>query len=226
MNIKKLPVEERPRERLFRDGPEGLSESELLSILLGTGKKGTSALELSAKLLYSVPMGLIDISKLAPQELCKFDGIGAAKACQITAALELGKRLNRQIARAGIKRITSANEAANFFIEDMGYLQKEVFKALLLDCKGNIVSVENISVGDISSAPVNPREVFSVALRKNAFALILVHNHPSGDVTPSNADINITERLVEIGRLMGISVTDHIIIGKNSYYSFKEKELM
>lgn len=226
MNIKKLPRDERPREKLLTKGVASLSDAELLAILLRTGSKDLSAPELAAKLLYGERKGLRGLADALPEELCRISGIGTAKACEIAAAFEIGKRLGRCMASEEQQIISCAEDAAYFYMEELRYLKKETFNALLIDTGGRVISAERISVGDMTAAPVHPRELFNAAVRKNAYAVVLVHNHPSGRVTPSREDIMLTKRLTEAGSILGIKVADHVIIGDGCYYSFKDKGLL
>jgi len=226
MNIKKLPMDERPREKLLVKGAASLSDAELLAILLRTGTKEMSAIELASHLLYNNKNGLRGLAFALPEELCQMHGIGKAKACELAAALELGKRLHKKEAADEMNRITCSRQAADYLMEELRYYKKETFNAILVDCKGKVISMEQVSVGDMTSAPVHPRELFNPAVRKNAYAMILAHNHPSGEVSPSREDIMLTERMVEVGKLLGIKVSDHIIIGDGTYYSFKDNGLL
>ena len=225
MLIKELAPEERPRERLLKYGADVLSDSELLAILLRTGTKDMSVLAIASELVSRDEKGLAGIAECIPQELASCKGIGMAKACQIAAAVEIGKRL---ATRPREKRIAVTDSLAlsRIFMEDMRYYKKEFMKVLLLNAKGEIISIESVAVGDLCSTVIHPREVFQFAVRKGAAAIALVHNHPSGDPTPSKADIDITKRLVESGKILGIMVVDHIIIGDGIYVSFRDKNLM
>lgn len=152
-------------------------------------------------------------------------GVGECKAAQILAAIELGKRLNYKEALNKVK-INEPSTIANLYMDEMRYLQKEHFRIVLLDTKNQIIVTEEISVGTLNASIVHPRDVFKAAIKRNSNAIILIHNHPSGDPTPSNEDMNITNRLIDAGNLIGIKVLDHIIIGDNRYVSFKEKNLI
>lgn len=223
--IKELPETERPREKLYSKGVESLSNEELLAIIIRTGTKTESAIELSKKVLSRNKDGIAYLRDTEPEELLKIKGIGSCKAAQILAAIEIGKRINYYNALPKVK-ITQANTVAELFNDEMRYLQKEHFKIILLDTKNQILSVEEISIGTLNASIVHPRDVFKIAIKRNANSIILIHNHPSGDPTPSKEDINITNRLLDVGELVGIKVLDHIIIGDNVYISFKEKNLI
>lgn len=219
--IKDLPENERPREKLTKYGAEVLSNAELLAILLRTGTKNQSAIEIAYTLLKQQDgIGFIHESKA--EELSKIHGVGPAKAAQLKAAVELGKRLAAQTYKNEVY-IRCSKDAANVVMEDMRYYKKEYMKAILLNIKCGLISIEEISVGSINSSIVHPREVFAPAIKKSCASLILVHNHPSGDPTPSQEDLNITRRLIEGGKILGIEVVDHIIIGDGKYVSLKDK---
>lgn len=216
---------ERPREKMLVLGREALSNSELLAILLKNGTKKESVLTLANKLLNHNQGGLRYLADLSIEELMEFDGIGMAKACEIHAALELGIRISQtKIPSLGV--ITEAEDVVKIFMEEMRYFKKEVFKILLLDNKGKIISREIVSMGDLSSSIVHPRETFRSAVKRSAASVILVHNHPSGNPTPSEEDIRATKRIVEAGNILGIAVLDHIIIGDGTYVSLNAKGLM
>ncbi len=222
--IRDLPTEERPREKLQKLGPEALSSAELIAVLLRTGNAGESAVHLAERLI-SRSGGLRFLTELTLEELQSFNGIGPAKAAQIKAALELGKRIaispdSDQIA------VTTPAHVAELFMEELRYKKKEYFKLLLLNTKNRVISREEISVGSLNASIVHPREIFSLPLKKSAASVILVHNHPSGDPTPSQEDLSVTRRLVDGGKLLGIEVKDHVIIGDGCYLSFKEKGLL
>lgn len=223
--IKELPMTERPREKLYINGAEALSNEELIAIIIRTGNKNDSAIDLARKILSRDNRGLISLRDTTLQELMEIKGVGECKAAQILAAIELGKRINYKDALNKVK-INEPTTIANLYMDEMRYLQKEHFKVLLLDTKNQIIVTEEISVGTLNASIVHPRDVFKVAIKRNANSIILIHNHPSGDPTPSNEDINITNRLIDGGNLIGIKVLDHIIIGDNRYISFKEKNLI
>ncbi|MDF2839706.1 MAG: hypothetical protein K0Q99_477 [Clostridia bacterium] len=219
--IKELPENERPREKLTKYGAEVLSNAELLAILLRTGTKNESAIDIAYKILKQQDgIGFLLDSKA--EELSSIHGIGPAKAAQLKAAVELGKRLATQTYKKEVF-IRCSKDAANSVMEDMRYLKKEHMKAILLNIKCGLVSIEEISIGSINSSIVHPREVFAPAIKKSCASIILVHNHPSGDPTPSQEDINITRRLMEGGKILGIEVVDHIIIGDGKYISLKDR---
>ncbi|HAP32709.1 MAG TPA: hypothetical protein DCQ14_06635, partial [Firmicutes bacterium] len=169
--------------------------------------------------------GLRFLPDYSLEELQQLKGMGPAKAVQLKAALELGRRMVVAAKPAGVS-FTSPQDVAAFLMEEMRYYQKEYFKAILLNTKNHVIAVEDISVGSLNSSIVHPREIFSPAVKKSAASLILAHNHPSGDPSPSREDMDVTARLVEGGKMLGIKILDHIIIGEGKYCSFKEKGLI
>lgn len=225
MIILELPTEERPREKLISLGSSVVSNAELLAILIGTGTKDRSALDLAASLLAAEEDGLGNLAGSTPEEICRISGMGIAKACRIIAAFELGRRLATR-PLPGRVLITSPDSIADLFMEEMRYYRKEFFQVLLLNSKGEIISIEKSSVGDLSSTIVHPREIFSGAVRRSAAAVVFVHNHPSGNPEPSGEDQEVTLRLIEAGKILGIRVLDHIIIGDGIYVSFRQRNLM
>lgn len=221
--IKELPVEERPRERLLRHGASVLSNAELLAILLRTGTKNESAISLAYRILKQ-EQGLRFLVDCDAEQLSEINGIGRAKAAQIKAAIELGKRLSAF--ELGVdKPIKCPQDVADLLMEEMRYLKKEHMKLVLLNIKCNLISVEEVSIGSLNASIVHPREVFNPAIRKSSASIIMVHNHPSGDPSPSKEDTAITARICEAGKLIGIELVDHIIIGDGKYISMKEKGL-
>lgn len=224
LKIMDLPENERPRERLHRYGAKTLSNSELLAILLRTGSGKENIINLSSRLLMSSG-GLNGLLNQGIDELQKFRGIGLAKATQIAALSELSKRFNSY--ESGEKFIISKPyDAAKLVMGEMQNLNKEVLKLILLNTKNVVLKVLEVSVGSLNSSIVHPREVFCEAISEHSASIIICHNHPSGDPTPSKEDINITKRLMEGGKLLGIELIDHIIIGQGVYVSLKEKGIL
>lgn len=223
MKIKSLPEEERPREKLIKYGPGKLTNSELLAIILRIGSKRESVIELANKLFtkYNVKT----LSRLKLSTLKKEFGIGEVKSCEILACFELGRRL---LAFKEDKKqlILNAKDLVKIIIPEMNTLEKEHFKGIYLDSRMRIIKQENIFVGSLNESVVHPRDIFKIALEENAAALILAHNHPSGDSSPSSFDIKMTKELVKSGKMLGIPVLDHVIIGGKTYFSFKEKGLI
>lgn len=224
IKIMDLPKNERPRERLFRYGAEALSNSELMAVILRTGSRKENILNLSSRIL-TAGGGLNGLFGLNIEELQKFHGIGAAKAVQIAALAELARRFNAY--KSGERYVISKPEdAAKLLMKEMQGLNKEVLKAVLLNTKNAVVKIADISVGSLNSSIVHPREVFNEAIIAHSASIIICHNHPSGDPSPSKEDISITKRLAEGGKLLGIEIIDHIIIGQGVYVSLKEKGIL
>jgi DNA repair protein RadC len=226
--IKEWPEDERPRERLMKLGADTLSEAQLLAIVLATGdaSSGQSALDLAMYLVRTFD-GLRALDAASIAELCQIKGIGPAKATTIKAALELGKRLFGEPVQRHLK-VTSPQDLVNYFQPRLQHLRKEVFKAVLLNTKHQMLKDVTVSEGSLSASLVHPREAFLPAIKESAAAVIFLHNHPSGDPTPSTEDKELTLRLAEVGQLIGISVLDHIIIGSGSpgYISFRDTGLL
>ena len=218
--IRDLPANERPRERMEQYGPEALSTAELLAIVLRVGSRGESAVRLAERLLSEFG-GLAGIARARVPQLSALTGMGLAKAAQLKAAFELGKRL--AMSAEGPKPVVStAHEAAKLVMEDLRYRQQECLAAIFLDTRNQVICVRTITVGTLTGSPAHPREIFREALAQGCAHLIICHNHPSGDPSPSRDDISLTTRLVQVGELMGIPVLDHIIIGDGKYVSVKE----
>lgn len=219
--IKEWPEEDRPREKLIEKGSETLSNTELLAIILRTGdaSSGHSALDHGRLLMQQFNESLRKLGEASVQDICSIKGIGPAKAAQIKAAIEIGKRFAREEVRQG-ESFRSSADVFNFYREQLGGLKKEEFHVLLLDAKNRRIKDVRVSEGSLTSSLVHPREVFNPIVRESAAAVILVHNHPSGDPAPSQEDLHITRRLREIGEVMGVRVLDHVIVGKGKYVSF------
>jgi DNA repair protein RadC len=225
--IKALPAEDRPREKLQQRGAEALSDAELVAIFLRTGMKGRSAIDLAKELLARHPLNSLVSAPL--EELAKIKGIGPTKAVQLKAAFEVAKRLARPRTRVPVNDPATA---AGLVREEMRDLDREEFRVVLLNTKNLLIRVAAISRGSLNASIVEPREVFKDAIAASAASVILVHNHPSGDPTPSSEDIAITKRLVKAGELLNINVHDHIILGHHTpgrdrdFVSLKELGLM
>ena len=226
--INRWPEPERPREKLIKYGSEYLTNSELLAIILRTGinnKKGSrSALDISKSLL-SGYKNLNELLDASVAELTGVSGIGIAKACQIIAALELGKRAVSE-KNGNNKSFRCSEEVANYYIPLLKDLKKEQFRVLLLDVKNKLIKEVLISQGSLTSSIVHPREVIKPVIKDSAASVIFIHNHPSGDPEPSNDDIEITDRLCKSFNILGINVLDHIIVAGSGYFSFKQKQLI
>jgi DNA repair protein RadC len=223
--IKDLPTEERPRERLLQYGPKALDNASLLAIILRTGTRSHSAVAL-AQMLLSRYGGLLGVARASITELCSVPGIGATKGVQIAACVELGKRFSAMMAREA-PDITSPEEAVRVFISTIPDDTKETFMALILNTKNRLIRAKVISIGTLNASLVHPREVFREAIAEGGAAVLVGHNHPSGDPTPSREDREVTARLVEAGKLLGIEVLDHIVIGSESrWVSFQERGIL
>ena len=222
--IQGWPEMERPRERLIREGPNSLSDSQLLAIILRTGRPDSTAVEVSMELLQQIN-GLSGLSTRGFEEICTIPGIGRAKAAQIQAAIELGKRVLSTPLVSGC-RIHSSRDLFQHYYPLLRDLRHEVFKIILLDTKHRIIRDSTVSKGSLTLSIVHPREVFNLAVRASAAAVIFIHNHPSGDPFPSEEDQALTKRLVEAGNILGIRVLDHLIIGDGNYVSFADKGWM
>jgi DNA repair protein RadC len=221
LTLRDVPEEERPRERMLQYGAQALSNAELLAILLRTGTISESAVGLAQRLL-AESGGLRQLVEMSASELIKIKGIGLAKAMQIKAGIELGRRIARSVQHSTVT-IRSPRDVSDLLMEDLRYLKKEHFVCLFLNTKNHVIGQETLSIGSLNASIVHPREVFVAAIKRSSASIICVHNHPSGDPTPSREDIEITKRLSEAGRLIGIDVLDHIIIGDRTFVSLKEK---
>jgi DNA repair protein RadC len=220
--IKELPANERPRERLEYYGEGALSNADLIAIALRSGSRSENAIALASRLL-SQFQGLGGLARASVAELCAVHGIGRAKATQLKAALALGKRL---IACEDTRpQVSSPADAANLLLATMGTEAQEHLRVMLLDTKHYVLRVPTVYVGNANSALVRVAEVFREAIKDNAVAIIVAHNHPSGDPTPSTDDVRVTEEIVRAGRLLDIEVLDHLVIGKQRYFSLKEHGL-
>ena len=218
--LREIPKEDRPRERLLQFGAEALSNAELVAILLRTGTISESAVKLAGKVLTAAG-GLRNMVDMSVEQLVAIKGIGKAKALQVKAGIELGRRLTR----AGLQdtpAIRSPRDAADLVSDELKYLQKEHFVVLFLNTKNRVIGKETLSIGSLNASIVHPREVFRSAIQKSSASIICAHNHPSGDPTPSPEDIEVTRRLAESGKLVGIELLDHLIIADQSFVSLKE----
>ena len=222
MKIKDLPKSDRPREKLIAKGGENLKDSELLAILLRTGKVGKNVIEIASQILgkYSKKRLL----QMTYEDLSKISGIDSAKATTLLAAFELSKRA-LEVNDTNLPTIVTPKDVVAQ-LTDLRHNKKEHFVALYLNARNQLVHKETISMGTLNANLVHPREVFEPAVRYLAAQVVIAHNHPSGDPKPSDADLEITKRLAEAGKMMGIEVVDHIIVTKNSFLSFKEEHLI
>ncbi|CDR25968.1 RadC family protein [Staphylococcus schweitzeri] len=220
MKIKEMVTSEMPRERLLSHGAKSLSNTELLAILINTGRKGFSSIDISNELLKATS-NLNELKKASVNDLIQVKGIGLQKAITLKAAFELGERMGRRSESNRVK-ITQPSDVADLMMASMKDLPQEHFMILLLNSKNIVIKEACVFKGTLNSSIVHPREIFSIAIRENANAIIAVHNHPSGDVTPSQEDIITTLRLKECGLILGIDLLDHIIIGDNKFTSLVE----
>ncbi len=220
MSIKNWPEEERPRERLERYGPEALSDAELLSILLVTGasQEGLTALDCS-RILLEEHKNLRNLTRVSCDEMCRTSGVGPVKATRILAALEIGRRVAGQKRQMG-RVFQISQDVFDSYSARLRDARQETFTVILLDSKNRYMREETVALGSLNQSIVHPREVFRPAIQGAAASVILLHNHPSGDPSPSEEDVQVTERLVEAGKLLGICVLDHIILGEGRYFSF------
>ncbi|MEB7857142.1 DNA repair protein RadC [Staphylococcus xylosus] len=220
MKIKELANNQKPRERLINNGSAHLSDVELLAILINTGRKGFSSLDIVNELLKSVE-SLKQLKALSINDLNKVKGIGLYKALILKAAFELGERMHSGSLEEKIQ-ITSPQDVANFMMGKMEHLTQEKFIVLFLNSKNVIIKQKTIFIGTLNSSVIHPREIFSEAIKCASNAIVVLHNHPSGDTTPSKEDIRATNRLRECGEILGIDLLDHIIIGDHTYMSMVE----
>ena len=223
--IKDWPEDDRPREKLLSRGATALSNSELLAILLRTGVKGTSAIELGRRMMEKFGT-FRDMSHTDMRQWREFKGLGPAKIAQIQAALEIGRRFRDVEVKADKQKVTSARDVAGALMPQMRDLKTEIFKVVYLKSNHRIIEISDAAVGTVNHAIPIVREILHTALQKYAAAIICAHNHPSGNLTPSPEDRKLTRELVDAGKLLGISVLDHIIIGDGHYYSFADEGLM
>lgn len=225
LSIKQWAVEDRPREKLLSKGIQSLSDTELIAILIGSGTKNESAVELAKKILKSTSNNLNELSRKNVNELEKFNGIGKAKAISIVAAMELGRRrkLSEVLQK---KQITSSRDVFDFFQPFLGDLSYEEFWILHLSRSNRILAWKKISQGGISGTVIDVRLILKDALENTCSSLIICHNHPSGNLQPSEADIAITHKIKEAAKLMDIKLLDHIILGNGTYFSFADEDIL
>ena len=224
LTIKDLPPTERPRERLIASGTSVLSDAELLAILLRSGTEQETAVDLAERILVEIG-GLGNLPRCGLEELTTVKGVGPAKAVTLLAAAELAVRISSRLRTEKVV-ISSPRDVAGLVMEEMRHYLREHFRILLLDTKNKVIGVEEISIGSLNASVVHPREVFRPAIRRACASLILIHNHPSGDPTPSQEDLEVARRLREAGKLLGIEVLDHLIIGDGKFTSLREQGLL
>jgi DNA repair protein RadC len=224
LRIMDLPESERPREKLIRYGAETLSNGELLAIILRTGNSNENIVNLSNRILKESG-GLNGLLISSSEDFLSLRGIGEAKAAQLLALAEISKRFKSF--RSGDEyKISQPKDAADLVMESMRHLKQECLKVIMLNTKNIVITIKDASLGSLNSSIVHPREVFCEAIKKSSASIIISHNHPSGDPTPSSEDINLTHRIKECGKLIGIELLDHIIIGDGCYVSLKEKGIL
>ncbi|MEW5932154.1 MAG: DNA repair protein RadC [Bacillota bacterium] len=219
--MRDLPPDERPREKLMRHGAEVLSTTELLAVVLGSGTEGQSALELARRLLEEAGGTLYGLASLPAGDLVRRRGMGPAKVARLRATVELARRMWAE-QRGPRPVVRNAGDLAAVVIPKLRYLDREHLLVVMLDASNRVVGMETVSVGDLTSSIAHPREVFKPCIRRNAAAVALAHNHPSGDPVPSEDDLAITERLIAAGRLLGIEVLDHVILSDDGYISLRQ----
>jgi DNA repair protein RadC len=222
--MKDVPHEDRPRERLIREGASSLSNQELLAILLHSGTRNESVMQLAERLVSRFD-GLDLLKEASIEELKQVKGIGTAKAVQLLAGFEIGQRMARMVHDSRYA-IRSPEDGAEYVMEEMRSLKQEHFVTLFLNTKNQVLHKRTIFVGSLNASIVHPREVFKEAVRQSAASIICFHNHPSGDPTPSREDIDVTKRLASCGKMLGVDVLDHIVIGDRRFVSLKHKGLM
>jgi DNA repair protein RadC len=225
MKVKELPLDDRPREKLILRGAQNLSDAELIAILLRTGKKGKTVIEIAQEILNKYT-NLAVLASVSIEKLKNINGIGNDKAAALSAAFEIGRRVTSQSKLIYNKKITSPEDVAEYFIPILRDELKEKFYVICLNSANKIIKYEIVSIGNLNSSVVHPREIFKIAIENSSASVILIHNHPSGNSEPSNEDIAVTRKLVESGKILDIQVFDHIIIAGNSFSSFVVKKLM
>ncbi len=223
--MKELPAADRPYERCVRLGPEALSDEELLSIIIRTGSRDSNSLETAREVLrLNYPNdGILGLCRLSLPELMQVKGIGTVKGIQLQCIGELSRRISKRTAVSRIQAFNEPDEVANYYMEDLRHMEKEQLHVMLLDTKRRLIRDLQISQGTVNSSPAEPRDIFVEALRYRAVGIILVHNHPSGDPTPSRDDCLLTSRIKKAGDLIGIQLLDHIVVGDQTYCSFKKE---
>lgn len=224
-SIKSWAEEDRPREKMLAKGKEALSNAELIAILIGSGNSKETAVDLSKRILHDNKDNLIELSRLTINDLMKYNGIGEAKAVTIAAALELGRRrrFSEALEKPSIKNSQVAYECFYAHLSDLNH---EQFWIMLLNNANKVIRLEKIGVGGMTGTTADPKKIFKCALENNSASIMLCHNHPSGNIFPSNADKQITNNLVKAGQFLEIKILDHIIIGNDNYFSFADEGLL
>ena len=224
-SIKNWAIDDRPREKMLEKGRHVLSDAELLAILIRSGSDGETAVDLSRRILNDVDDNLIQLSLLSINDLMDYKGIGKAKAISIAAALELGRRRRfAEVAQQPL--ICNSKDAFEFFYMRMSDIEHEQFWVMLLNPANRVIKIVKISDGGVNGTSADPKRIFKIALEHNATAMMLCHNHPSGNVTPSSSDKTLTRNLAEGGKLLEIKILDHLIVGIDQYFSFADSGLI
>jgi DNA repair protein RadC len=228
LKMKDMPISERPYEKLEKFGSEMLSNAELLAIIIKTGSRNETSVMLAQKLLTcgDDEKGLAFLHDISLEELKAIKGIGRVKAIQIKALAEVSKRMASSFGMGNRVTIKSPEDVARLLMEEMRHLKKEVFKIILLNTKNCLMKHVSISIGSLNASIVHPREVFTEAVKTGCSGVLMVHNHPSGDPTPSSQDIETTKRLQQVGEIVGIKLIDHLVIGDGTFISLKEEGYM
>jgi DNA repair protein RadC len=224
LTLKELPEKERPRERLLYHGETSLSNAELLAIVLGSGTKSESALQLAQRILKEAG-DFQTLSNMSIRELREFNGIGLAKAAQLKASLELARRYTGRMEQKKPK-FSNSRTVFEYFAPNFRGKQHEEFWVLVLDAKNKLLIEAIVSKGTLMASIVHPREIFQIAIKNAGASIIILHNHPSGDPDPSSEDRKVTQQIAEAGKLLAIPLLDHVIVGMNQYYSFKDSGLL
>lgn len=226
--MKDIPPNDRPYEKCVRTGPEGLSDEELLSIIIRTGSRQNNSLETARQILaLNYPRdGILGLCHLSLQELTNVTGIGTVKGIQLMCIGELSRRISKRFAVSEIVSFLNPEAVARYYMEDMRHMEQEQLYAMFLDTKNGLIKDIMISKGTVNASIASPREIFIEALKHRAVGIILAHNHPSGDPTPSREDCLLTKRVKEAGSLIGIQLLDHVVIGDHSYSSFKKEGML
>lgn len=221
MHIKDMPANERPQEKLLFGGARGLSNSELLALIIRTGTGNKSAIRLADEVIAYTSDNIGELGMAEVRELTEIEGIGEAKACSIVAAMELSRRMKSDRIARQKHRLSDSKDVAAMLMDELADEKREIFMAINLNSKLQVESKSIVSIGNLDSAPVHPREVFAPAVKRGAAAVIVAHNHPSGDPTPSHQDIEVTMRLLEASKIIGIKLIDHVIVGNGKFTSMK-----
>ncbi len=224
-SIKNWATEDRPREKMLEKGRETLSDAELIAILIGSGNSKESAVDLSRRILKDVDDNLIQLSQLSINELMSYNGIGEAKAISIAAAMELGRR-RRFAETVRQPTVNNSKDAFEYFYMKVSDIRHEQFWVMLLSSTNKVIKIVKISDGGLNMTMADPKRIFKIALENNALAVVLCHNHPSGNVNPSDSDKTLTRNIINCGKILEIKILDHIIIGIDKYFSFADSGLI